>query len=171
MSTLWVRHASSSAAIARRRVLAACADAGLTGEQALDAALIASELVGNAVRHAAPLPSGQLAVSWLLDSDGYQISVTDGGAADSSQPGSPAQGSLGGSSPALGSQPGRSQPGNSPAQGPAASTGPTGISVRQADARDTCGRGLRIVAELADSWGVDTEAGATTVWARTEITA
>ncbi len=130
MSTLWVRHASSSAAIARRSVLAAFGDAGLTGEPALDAALIASELVGNAVRHAAPLPSGQLAVSWSLDADGYQISVTDGGS------------------------------------GTAGNSG-TGISARQADSQDTCGRGLQIVAELADSWGVAAgHDGATTVWAR-----
>jgi anti-sigma regulatory factor (Ser/Thr protein kinase) len=109
-------------------VLAAFGDAGLTGERALDAALIASELVGNAVRHAAPLPSGQLAVRWSVDSDGYQISVTDGGAA------------------------GR-------------------ISARRAGGQDVDGRGLRIVAELADSWGVAAEDGATTVWARTRMPA
>jgi anti-sigma regulatory factor (Ser/Thr protein kinase) len=123
---MWVRHASSSAALARRSVLAAFDAAGLTTEQALDAALIASELVGNAVRHAAPLPSGQLAVSWSVNSDGYQISVTDGGT-----------------------------PGTTP------------IAARQAGSRDTAGRGLQIVAELSDDWGVAAQAGATTVWART----
>jgi anti-sigma regulatory factor (Ser/Thr protein kinase) len=128
MSTLWVRHASSSAAVARRSVLEAFDAAGLTTEQALDAALIASELVGNAVRHAAPLPSGQLAVSWLVDSDGYEISVTDGGV------------------------PGATR---------------SAISARQAGGRDADGRGLRIVAELSDDWGVAAQAGATTVWART----
>lgn len=127
MSTLWVRHASGSAAIARRSVLAAFGDAGVTGEPALDAALIASELVGNAVRHAAPLPSGQLAVSWSLGDEGYQISVTDGGTDNSA----------------------------------------ADISARQPDGRDTCGRGLQIVAALADTWGVAAEDdGATTVWAR-----
>jgi anti-sigma regulatory factor (Ser/Thr protein kinase) len=127
VSTLWVRHAFSSAAIARHLVLAAFGDAGLTGEHAHDAALIASELVGNAVRHGAPLPSGQLTVSWSLDADGYQISVTDGGAVESAA---------------------------------------AGISARQAGGQDTEGRGLRIVAELADTWGVAAEDGATTVWAR-----
>jgi len=128
MSTLWLRHAPSSAAVARRSVLAAFDAAGLTSEQALDAALIASELVGNAVRHAAPLPSGQLAVSWSVDSDGYQISVTDGGVPETSRP---------------------------------------AISARQPGCRDTDGRGLQIVAELSDDWGVAARAGATTVWART----
>jgi anti-sigma regulatory factor (Ser/Thr protein kinase) len=131
VSTLWLGHTPSSAAVARRSVLAAFDDAGLTGEPALDAALIASELVGNAVRHATPLPSGQLAVGWVLDAEGYQISVTDGGGTSD----------------------------------PDSLTG--GVSARRAGARDTAGRGLRIVAELADSWGVATDDdGATTVWAR-----
>jgi anti-sigma regulatory factor (Ser/Thr protein kinase) len=118
--------------VARRSVLAAFDAAGLTAEQALDAALIASELVGNAVRHAAPLPSGQLAVSWSRDPDGYRISVTDGGV-----------------------------PGTAGPQ----------ISARQAGSRDPGGRGLQIVAELSDDWGVAAEAGATTVWARTRTPA
>jgi anti-sigma regulatory factor (Ser/Thr protein kinase) len=133
VSTLWVRHAPGSAALARRSVLAAFDDAGLAGEPALYAALIASELVGNAVRHATPLASGRLAVRWTVDPDGYSISVTDGGAAV---------------------EPGTPEAGSSP------------ISARQAGSRDVDGRGLRIVAELADSWGVAAEDGATTVWAR-----
>ena len=133
MSTFWVQHAASSAAVARRGVLAAFGDAGVTGEPALDAALIASELVGNAVRHATPLPSGQLAVSWVLDAEGYQISVTDGGCADS----------------------------------PTASASAGAIAARQSGDQDPHGRGLQIVAELADAWGVAAEDdGATTVWAR-----
>ena len=79
MSTLWLRHTPGSAAVARRRVLAAFGAAGVAGEPAQDAALIVSELVGNAVRHAAPLPSGQLAVHWSVDRHGYSVSVTDGG--------------------------------------------------------------------------------------------
>jgi anti-sigma regulatory factor (Ser/Thr protein kinase) len=79
MSILAVRHASSSASTVRRAVRAAFLASGASEEDAFDAALIASELVSNAVRHAAPLPSGQLTVEWLLDADGYRISVTDGG--------------------------------------------------------------------------------------------
>ena len=130
MSTVWVRHSSSSAAVARRSVLAAFDDAGLATEHALDAALIASELVGNAVRHATPLPSGQLAVSWSVDRTGYRIAVTDGGL-----------------------------PGGTCPQ----------ISARQAGCREVEGRGLRIVAELSDDWGVAAEADTTTVWARTRL--
>ncbi|MDQ2836102.1 MAG: ATP-binding protein [Actinomycetota bacterium] len=79
MSTLWVRHAPSSAAVARKGVQVAFQKAGLSADDAYDAALIASELVGNSVRHAAPLPSGHLAIEWTLDEHGYLLSVTDGG--------------------------------------------------------------------------------------------
>lgn len=79
VATLWVRHAPSSAAVARRSVAAAFQKAGLSSDQAYDAALIASELVGNAVRHGSPLPSGHLAVEWSFGNEGYTISVTDGG--------------------------------------------------------------------------------------------
>ncbi|HJQ01982.1 MAG TPA: ATP-binding protein [Jatrophihabitans sp.] len=125
MSILIVRHTPSSASIVRREVQAAFLDAGASEEDAFDAALIASELVSNAVRHAAPLPSGQLAVEWLLDGDGYRISVTDGGS-------------------------------------------PHRIGSRVAGARDLSGRGLTIVAALAEDWGVSAGSGPgqTTVWAR-----
>jgi anti-sigma regulatory factor (Ser/Thr protein kinase) len=126
VSTMWVRYAPSSAAVARRSVLAAFGEAGLTEDLALDAALIASELIGNAVRHAAPLPSGHLALSWSVNPAGYSISVTDGGAPS-----------------------------------PAAD-----IAARQAGGHEATGRGLQIVAELSENWGVATGSGATTVWAR-----
>ncbi|MGI8666098.1 MAG: ATP-binding protein [Jatrophihabitans sp.] len=79
MSTLWVKHAPASAAVARKSVQAAFHRAGLSSDDAFDAALITSELVGNAVRHAAALPSGHLAIEWSLEPEGYLISVTDGG--------------------------------------------------------------------------------------------
>jgi anti-sigma regulatory factor (Ser/Thr protein kinase) len=44
-----------------------------------DVALVASELLGNAVRYAASLPDGQLAVDWGVGELGVEISVTDGG--------------------------------------------------------------------------------------------
>jgi hypothetical protein len=45
------------------------------------------------------------------------------------------------------------------------------ISARQAGSQDTSGRGLQIVAELCDTWGVTAKAGATTVWARSTMPA
>ena len=44
-----------------------------------DARVVISELVANAVRHARPLSDGSLLVSWALNDDGLQVSVTDGG--------------------------------------------------------------------------------------------
>lgn len=81
MSTLWVRHAPTGVTTARTSVLAAFQDAGIAEDAAQDAALIASELVGNSVRHAAALPSGQLSLDWTCEPRGYLLSVTDGGAA------------------------------------------------------------------------------------------
>jgi two-component sensor histidine kinase len=46
-----------------------------------DVALVATELLGNAVRHAASLPDGRLAVDWGVGELGVEISVTDGGGA------------------------------------------------------------------------------------------
>lgn len=125
MTTLLVRHTSASAALARRSVHTALLDSGAGDEEAFDAALIAGELVGNAVRHAAPLPSGHLSVEWLIERDGYRISVTDGGSQQR-------------------------------------------VSTRSAGAHETSGRGLAIVAALAQDWGVTSNAGSphTTVWAR-----
>jgi two-component sensor histidine kinase len=44
-----------------------------------DALLVLSELIGNALRHARPMKSGQLKVSWTARHDGLEIAVTDGG--------------------------------------------------------------------------------------------
>lgn len=124
VSTLRLRHTPSSASIARRNIQAAFRESGLSDEDAFDAALIASELVANAVRHATPLPSGQLVIEWVLEADSYRISVTDGGSRHR-------------------------------------------VSARAADGRDLSGRGLAIVAAVAQDWGVSTNVGSadTTVWA------
>ena len=44
-----------------------------------DAALVLSELVGNAVRHGSPLPDGGVRVSWELDDCALHLEVCDGG--------------------------------------------------------------------------------------------
>ncbi len=86
MAILSVRHAPASAATARWSVADALQKAGLTADQAFDAALIASELVGNAVRHGRPLPAGDISVEWTLSSDSYYIAVTDGGNSSAVEP-------------------------------------------------------------------------------------
>src|SRR5471032_246731 len=44
-----------------------------------EVALIATELLGNAVLHARALDDGQLAIAWGVGEHGVEISVTDGG--------------------------------------------------------------------------------------------
>jgi anti-sigma regulatory factor (Ser/Thr protein kinase) len=74
-----VRHAPASAGEIRRRLGADLADAGFPAGLIGDATLVVSELVGNAVRYAAPLPGGVLEVSWTLDADLVRLRVRDGG--------------------------------------------------------------------------------------------
>jgi two-component sensor histidine kinase len=93
-----------------------------------DAIAVVAELVGNAVRHAQPLPGGVIRVSWRLDGrlDSYTdlvVRVTDSG----------------------GLKPPREQH-------------------RPPDSID--GRGLRIVAALAERWGVEHDEVGQSVWAR-----
>ncbi|MEV0132300.1 ATP-binding protein [Dactylosporangium sp. NPDC050688] len=74
-----VPHHARGAHLARHR-LAHELDALLTEDRLDDAVAIAAELVGNAVRHAAPLPGDVIRVAWrLLDDDTLEIRVTDGG--------------------------------------------------------------------------------------------
>lgn len=74
-----VDHAPSSAAAARRELGADLAARGLPREVVDDAALILSELVGNAVRYGRPLPGNVLQVAWAVEPDCLVVKVTDGG--------------------------------------------------------------------------------------------
>jgi anti-sigma regulatory factor (Ser/Thr protein kinase) len=54
---------------------------GISPDRCDDAALVVSELVGNALRHARPLADGTLRVAWVLDGHRLRVEVTDGGGA------------------------------------------------------------------------------------------
>jgi anti-sigma regulatory factor (Ser/Thr protein kinase) len=133
--SLRVRHRASAVPAARRELLedlAGRVDADLGSE----AAVVVSELLGNAVRHAAPLDGpgagaaggvGELHATvllrWQLRAGTIDIEVTDGGARGEVRPLRPAPYS-------------------------------------------TNGRGLRIVRSIAHEWGViDEPDGRRTVWA------
>jgi anti-sigma regulatory factor (Ser/Thr protein kinase) len=76
-----VPHHAQGARVARHRLTASLT--GLLPASALsDVVAVTAELVGNAVRHAAPLPGGVVRVAWQVIRTGLiEIRVTDGGAA------------------------------------------------------------------------------------------
>ncbi len=121
-----VTHHPRGAGQARTR-LAAEIGRVVRPELLADVVCVAAELVGNAVRHATPLPGGVIRVAWLVrltaDTQTVEIRVTDGGA----------------------------------------STEPR---VRQYDSDSTDGRGLSIVAALAEHWGFERDGLGQSVWAR-----
>ena len=86
LSRLAVRHAAASAGRARRRLVDDLARLGLSDDLVADAALLLSELVGNAVRFADPLPGNVLLVQWGLVRGRLLLRVTDGGGRGSPQP-------------------------------------------------------------------------------------
>jgi anti-sigma regulatory factor (Ser/Thr protein kinase) len=117
-----VPHHPRGAHVARHR-LADELKSLVSPDRLADAAAIAAELVGNAVRHAAPLPGDVIRVAWrLLASGDLEIRVTDGGS-------------------------------------------PAGPQLRVAGPDAIDGRGLTIVAALADRWGVERDGLGQCVWA------
>lgn len=77
--TMRVPFAASSVAIARRKLRSWLVEAGTRPEVIDDARIVISELVANSVRHARPLPTGDIVVAWEIEPRGLLISVTDGG--------------------------------------------------------------------------------------------
>lgn len=71
--------AASSAPTVRKRLARDLTVAGVPSAQAQDACLVLAELVGNAVRHGAPLAGGVLDVDWIVDDGVVEVRVTDGG--------------------------------------------------------------------------------------------
>jgi anti-sigma regulatory factor (Ser/Thr protein kinase) len=69
-----VRHAPTSAAAVRQRLGADLAAAGVSEDAADEALLVASELLGNAIRH---VGFGQLDVDWTITDAHVLVSVSD----------------------------------------------------------------------------------------------
>lgn len=117
-----VRHDASSITQVRHRLAADLLVQGLPKAVVYDAALLVSELVGNAVRYGRPLGNGDLQVRWENGAEDVRIEVSDGG-------------------------------------------GPSPVRRRSICPDATRGRGLAIVATLADDWGVQRDDSGTMVWA------
>lgn len=76
---LRVPFAPSSVALVRNQLCRWMAGQHAPADRIDEARAVLSELVGNSIRHAAPLPDGTLLVAWTLDAGRLRLSVTDGG--------------------------------------------------------------------------------------------
>ena len=71
--------APASVAVARRRLTADLLAAGIYDSAVCDAALVISELLSNAILHAHPIAGARLQVTWVLQEESIEVSVSDGG--------------------------------------------------------------------------------------------
>src|SRR5258708_203106 len=88
--------APSSVATARWQLSADLREAGLVTTAIGDAALVLSELLSNAIRHARPLPGALVQVSWALCEGSLTVSVRDGGSRTHPHAGHPSPSAVGG---------------------------------------------------------------------------
>ena len=88
--------AAASVGVARRRLVSDLIGAGVYDSAVCDVALVISELLSNALRHAEPLPGSKIRVAWQIDPGSIQVSVSDGGGPTEPELGEPAQGATGG---------------------------------------------------------------------------
>jgi anti-sigma regulatory factor (Ser/Thr protein kinase) len=88
--------AAASVSIARQRLTADLSAAGVFGQAVGDAALVVSELLSNAIKHAWPLPGEKLQVTWMVERGSVEVAVRDGGSPTRPRPARPPVSSLGG---------------------------------------------------------------------------
>lgn len=79
MGTMLVRHEPTSASLVRHRLSADLVRHCVGATAADEAVIVASELVGNAIRHTPSARGGSLLVAWEIDADGVLVRVTDSG--------------------------------------------------------------------------------------------
>lgn len=89
-------YAASSVADARWCLTADLRESGMLAAAVGDAALVVSELLSNAIRHAGPLPGRMIRVAWTLSNGSLRVSVSDGGGPTRPRAGHPSLSSLGG---------------------------------------------------------------------------
>ena len=95
-SVLLLPFTASSVSVARRRLVSDLIAAGVYDPAICDVALVISELLSNALRHAGPLPGSKIRVAWRIDADGVRVSVSDGGGPTVPELGEPTQAATGG---------------------------------------------------------------------------
>lgn len=75
-----VPHEGHGVSLARHALATELSALGVSGDVCQDAMLVTSELVSNAVTHAAALPGGGVRVRWSVSEDVLRLEITDGGA-------------------------------------------------------------------------------------------
>lgn len=98
MSILYLPHTAASVSVARRHLSRELLAWGVSDDVVDDAAVVVSELLSNALRHARPLPGDvpQVKAAWTRIGDTVEVAVTDGGAVTEPRNRPPALSSLGG---------------------------------------------------------------------------
>ena len=82
--SLSVPFTAPSAARVRKELRDWMVAQGLPRDVVEDARVVVSELVGNSVRHAHPLPTNEIVVRWWIEGDALALTVSDGGGSRSS---------------------------------------------------------------------------------------
>lgn len=77
MASMLVRHEPASAALVRHQMANELNRLGLSQEVVDEAILVASELLGNAIRHTAKGDSGMISIGWDFDDTGVTVAVAD----------------------------------------------------------------------------------------------
>lgn len=91
-----VPHERGAVRAARQAFADVLSSSGVDNGDLDDAMLVLSELVTNAIRHAAPLPTGEIRVHWSIQDDCLHMEITDGGAVTRPHAGVVSASSLGG---------------------------------------------------------------------------
>jgi len=95
-SALLLPFTASSVGVARRHLVSDLIEAGVCATAVTDAALVISELLSNALRHAQPLPGAGIRAAWDLDTDSVRVAVSDGGGSTRPELGEPTPATTGG---------------------------------------------------------------------------
>ncbi len=80
VTTIRLPAAPESASQVRHRIASDLSRLTIAPSVIDDVVLVVTELVSNAIRHAQPLPGGEMTVAWEIDPAGVTVRVTDGGA-------------------------------------------------------------------------------------------